>query len=93
MDWGQLLRDTSHPSYPMVRKIVADLQRDYARWCDKLREFELATVNSTASDPGEAAEAIQREMQALAVDIESYVAEIHYLGVPFDIRQLFRETP
>jgi hypothetical protein len=91
MDWGQLLRDTNHPSYPLVRTIVSDLQRDYARWLDKVREFELATVNSTAGDPGEAAETIQREVQALAVDIESYVAEINYLGVKFDIQQLFRE--
>jgi hypothetical protein len=93
MDWGQLLRDTNHPSYPLVQKIVADLQRDYARWCDKVREFELATVSSTAADPTEAAETIQHEMQALAVDIESYVAEINYLGVHFDIKQLFREIP
>jgi hypothetical protein len=91
MDWGILLRDTDRPSYPMVRKIVADLQRDYAQWCDKVREFELASVTSTAGEPNEAAETIQREVHALAVDIESYVAELNYLGVPFDVQQLFKE--
>jgi len=93
MDWGRLLQDTGSPSYPAVRRVVAELQRDYARWCDKVMEFELATVNSTAGEPNEAAEAIQAEVQALAVDIESYVAEINYLGVKMDARELFQEEP
>jgi len=88
MDWGRLLRDTGNPSYPLVRKIVAELQRDYDRWCDKVMEFELASMQSTAGEPNEAAEAIEREVQALAVDIESYVAEINYLGVPLDVKDL-----
>jgi hypothetical protein len=92
MDWGPLL-DTRHPSYPMVRLIVADLRRDFSTWCDKVREFELAVANSTAGDPGEAALSIEAEVRALAVDIESYVAEINYLGVEFDVQQLFKEAP
>jgi hypothetical protein len=91
MDWGRLLRDTKSPSYLRVRTIVGELQRDYARWCDKVLEFELASVNSTAGDPNELAETLQREVQALAVDIESYVDEINYLGVRLDVRELFQE--
>ncbi len=92
MDWDILLGDTGNPSYPLLQQIVADLQRDYARWRDAVREFELASVNSTAGEPHAAAEAIQRDVQALAVDIQSYVAEINYLGVPFDVQQLFKES-
>jgi hypothetical protein len=91
MDWGRLLRDTGSPSYPRVRTIVAELQRDYARWCDKVLAFELASVNSTAGEPNAEAEMLQHEVQALAVDIESYVNEINYLGVPLDVRELIRE--
>ncbi len=91
MDWGILLQDTANPSYSVIRKIVADLQRDYSLWCDKVQAFELASANSSAGEPTEAAELIQQEIQALAVDIESYVAEINYLGVPFDVQQLFSE--
>ena len=91
MDWGRLLRDTGSPVSPRVRLIVEELRRDYARWCDKVREFEVASLHSTAEAPDAAAEAIQREVQALAVDIQSYVAEINYLGVPFDVQQLFEE--
>jgi hypothetical protein len=92
MDWGPLL-DARHPSYPMVREIVADLRRDLSIWCDKVREFELASVNSTAAEPSEAAQQLEAEVRALAVDIESYVAEINYLGVELDVQQLFEEGP
>ena len=92
MDWTALLPDARDPSYPLISKIVADLARDHAIWCDKVREFELASAASIAGEPSETAEALQRELQALAVDIESYVAEINYLGVELDVRQLFSEA-
>lgn len=92
MDFGALL-DPRHPSYPLVRTIVADLQRDFERWRDKVHEFEVATVNSTAGDPTEAAQELEAEVRALAVDIESYVAEINYLGIDFDVQRLFQERP
>jgi hypothetical protein len=93
MDWEALLPDQGQQSYPLVKRIVGDLQRDYALWCDKLREFEFATVSSSAGEPSERAEELQAELQSLAVDIESYVAEINYLGVRFDVQNLFGEIP
>lgn len=93
MDWGVLLGDPRSPSYPLVRRIVADLQRDFALWCDRVREFEVATVNSTAGEPSETAQSLEEEVRALAVDIQSYVAEIKYLGIDFDVQQLFEEGP
>lgn len=77
----------------MVREIVADLRRDLSIWRDKVREFEFASVNSTAAEPGAAAAELEAEVRALAVDIESYVAEINYLGVELDVQQLFEEGP
>ena len=87
------LIDEIRSKAPLLKKIVDDLQRDYARWCDKVREFELATVSSSAGEPSERAEALEAEVQALAVDIESYAAEINYLGVPFSVQDLFGEIP
>ena len=92
MDWGALLRDTNNPSYPLIRKIVADLQRDHQLWIDKVRAFELESVHSSAGEPSEEAERLQAEVQALAVNIESYVAELNYLGVELDVKQLFSEA-
>lgn len=77
----------------MVQLIVADLRRDFASWRDKVREFELASIDSTAGSPSEAALLLEAEVRALAVDIESYVAEINYLGVAFDVQRLFGEAP
>ena len=91
MDWGRLLRDTGSASYPTVRRIVSELQRDYALWCDRVMEFELASTLSTAGEPDPRAEELERELQGLAVDIESYVAELNYLGLTLDVRDLFTE--
>lgn len=91
MDWNALLYDTSHPSYAIIKRIVADLKRDHILWSEKVREFELVSAASSAGYPTEAAEEIQAQIQSLAVDIQSYVAELNFLGIEFDIQQLFSE--
>lgn len=88
-----MMSNPRHPAYPMVRRIVDDLRRDYALWREKVREFELATVSSTAGEPTELALELEAEVRALAVDIESYVAEIRYLGVDFDVHRLMDREP
>jgi len=88
-----MMSNPRHPAYPMVRRIVDDLRRDYALWREKVREFELATVNSTAGEPTELALELEAEVRALAVDIQSYVAEIRYLGVDFDVHRLMDREP
>lgn len=93
MQLHDIMSDPRHPSYPLIRPIVEELRRDYARWRDRVRAFELATVNSTAGEPTPEADALEAEVRALAVDIQSYVAEINYLGVEFDIARLMREEP
>jgi hypothetical protein len=93
MDWNALLPESGHPSYARIHAIVSDLQRDYSHWIDKVREFELAATSSSAGEPSAVAEVLQREVQALAVDIESYVAEINYLGVKLNVQDLFEEIP
>lgn len=93
MDWGVELLDRRHPAYPALCGLIADLQRDLALWRDRVHAFEVATVSSTAAEPSETAESLEREVRALAVDIQSYVAEIRYLGVEFDVQRLFEEGP
>lgn len=93
MDLGEVMSNPQHPAHPLVRRIVDDLRRDYALWRDKVRAFELATVNSTAGEPGAAALELEAELRTLAVDIESYVAEMHYLGVEFDVQRLMEKEP
>lgn len=73
--------DEAERMLPLVSRIVRDLVRDHERWTDKVREFELATVGSSAGKPDAVAELLQREAQRLAKDIESYVEELDELGV------------
>lgn len=66
---------------PLVRRIVEDAVRDYFRWQDRVREFELASVRSTVAAPDLIAVELEKDVQRLAESIDSYVHEIQQLGV------------
>lgn len=66
---------------PLVRRIVEDAVRDYVRWQDRVREFELASVRSTIDNPDPIAAELELDVQRLAESIDSYVHEIRQLGV------------
>lgn len=66
---------------PLVRRIVEDAVRDYIRWQDRVREFELASVRSTVEHPDPIAEELEKDVQRLAESIDSYVHEVTQLGV------------
>lgn len=66
---------------PLVRRIVEDAVRDYVRWQDRVREFELASVRSTVDHPDPVAVELEIDVQRLAESIDSYVHELRQLGV------------
>ena len=66
---------------PLVRRIVEDAVRDYIRWQDRVREFELASVRSTVDHPDPIAAELEADVQRLAESIDSYVHEVQQLGV------------
>ena len=66
--------EEANRTLPLVSRIVEDLVRDHARWEDKVREFELATVGSTPDHPDAIAELLQYEAQKIATEIEGYIA-------------------
>jgi hypothetical protein len=68
---------------PLVRRIVGDAVRDYWRWQDTVREFEVAALRSRAEQPDETAERLQVEATRLAKDIDGYMSELAALGVLF----------
>jgi hypothetical protein len=73
--------EEANRTLPLVGRIVEDLVRDHARWEDKVREFELATVGASPDRPDAIADLLQIEAQRLARDIEGYIAELNELGV------------
>jgi hypothetical protein len=66
---------------PLVRRIVEDAVRDYIRWQDRVREFELASVRSTVNNPDPIALELESDVQRLAENIDGYVHEVQQLGV------------
>ncbi|MBI3789368.1 MAG: DUF2203 domain-containing protein [Gemmatimonadetes bacterium] len=68
---------------PYVRRIVHDIVEGYAAWTRLVGEFEVASARSVAGHPDPEAEALQREVQRVAADIEGCQAELARLGVEF----------
>lgn len=78
--------EDANRTLPLVRRIVSDAVRDYWRWQDKVRQYEDVAAQRGIEEPGELgelAERLERETEALARDIDGYIAEIRQLGVEF----------
>lgn len=78
--------EDANKTLPLVRRIVSDAVRDYWRWQDKVRQYEdVASQRGIEGQDelGELAERLERETEALARDIDGYIAEIRQLGVEF----------
>ena len=71
--------ESANRTLPLVRRIVEDLVRQYGRWQQRLTECEIAAAGVQSAQRGETA-ALQREVQALAAEIEGYVEELASLG-------------
>lgn len=68
---------------PLVERIVRDIVVTHRDWEASVREFELATVESRADRPSPRAEALQRETQRLAAEIQGFMGELEALEVEF----------
>ncbi|MBA2687604.1 MAG: DUF2203 domain-containing protein [Gemmatimonadaceae bacterium] len=73
--------DQANRTLPLVRRIVEDAVRDYYRWQDRVREFELASVRSTIDNPDPIALELEKDVLRLAESIDSYLDEVRQLGV------------
>lgn len=72
--------DQANRTLPLVRRIVEDTVRQYARWQQCLSAIE-ADAAGTQSAVRTQVEALQREAQALAEEIERYRGELAELGI------------
>jgi hypothetical protein len=75
--------EQANRTLPLVSRIVRDIVMQYARWQDKVRDFEMRTAHARVDRPDHVADALQREVQALAQEIDGYIDELHELGVEF----------
>lgn len=66
---------------PYVRRVVEDIVRTYEQWQERVREFEVVAAAGAASPATSSrAEALQRDVQGLAADIDRYSAELEQVG-------------
>ena len=75
--------EQANRTLPLVRRIVEDIVVQYRRWQDRVREFELVSMRSTADRQDARAQELEREVQALAAEIDGFEAELAQLGVEF----------
>jgi len=75
--------DEANRMLPLVRRIVSDAVRDYWRWQDKVRDFEVAALRSSPDQRDEVAEQLQGEATRLAEEIDGYLGELAERGVLF----------
>ncbi|HEY8165063.1 MAG TPA: DUF2203 domain-containing protein [Gemmatimonadaceae bacterium] len=73
--------DDANRMLPLVRRIASDAVRDYLKWQDTVRQFEIASLRASADSPDETADQLQQEAERLAHEIEGYIAEAAELGV------------
>lgn len=81
----QFTIEEANRTLPYLRKVVADLVRDYHAWQDTLARYEVAAARRRAAEDGAPAddgdaEHLENEAVALAGAIESYLAEIAAVG-------------
>lgn len=75
--------DAANRMLPLVKRIVSDAVRDYWRWQDTVRDFEVAALRSSPDKPDAAAEELQEKATRLAEEIDGYMTELQKLGVLF----------
>lgn len=66
---------------PLVRRIVEDIVLHYRRWAERMREYEVVTGSATFRPDDPRAGRLQREVQALADEIEGFEGELTELGI------------
>lgn len=73
--------EQANRALPLVRRIVDDLVVTYGDWQRTVHAFEYAASGAQATAPDAEADRLQREAQALAAQIDGFVAELAELGV------------
>lgn len=77
----QFTVEQANRSLPLVRRIVDDVVAQYRRWQDRVRELEVLNAARTTAHPVPRAEELEREIQALAAEIDGFTRELAQLGV------------
>lgn len=73
--------EQANRTLPLVRRIVEDVVAQFRRWQDRVRELEIVNAGRSETNPVPRAEELEREIQALAVEIDGFERELVALGI------------
>ena len=75
--------DDANRTLPLVSRIVQDIVTQYARWQERVREYEILKITERLDSPDPRAATLEREVHGLATEIDRYIQELQELGVEF----------
>jgi hypothetical protein len=78
--------DRANRTLPLVRRIVEDIVREHERWQDAIARLDLLMSNSDTVDLRVVA--LEKEVQAIARDIDSFQGELEALDIQLKDRRL-----
>lgn len=73
---------------PLVRRIVEDVVRGHARWTEVVGELELLAPGVRADRPDPRVEALEREAQSIARELDAFERELAELGITLKDRRI-----
>lgn len=79
--------EEANRTLPLVRKIVEDVVREHRAWREKILELDLLSSSVGADEPRARIEALEREAQAIAREIDGYERELDALGIQLKDRR------
>ncbi|MEX2177349.1 MAG: DUF2203 domain-containing protein [Gemmatimonadaceae bacterium] len=80
--------DEANKTLPLVRRIVEDVVRQHRVWRERILELDLVASAGRGDEPHERAEALEKEAQILAREIDGYQRELDELGIQLKDRRL-----
>jgi hypothetical protein len=80
--------DHANRTLPLVRRIVEDIVREHRRWQEAIVELDLLVSGVRADLPDPRATTLEREIQAIAQDIDQFQGELESLGIQLKDRRI-----
>jgi hypothetical protein len=75
--------EQANSTLPLVRRIVKDIITLFPQWRDRVETFAVHAANASADHPDPQAEAVAKEVQRYAAEIDGCLRELASLGVEY----------
>ena len=75
--------ESANRTLPLVRKIVADIVKNYATWEEHVQELEVLNAGARSDETDLRTVRLEYEIARLAADVQGCLRELAALGVEF----------